>query len=120
MNNVWMSVLIRAPEQKPIRGILCDRDNEPLLWADQKNAFDFWMNFKSIFQIDFTKNIRATPQVVRDGYVDDVLFTKIDNQELIPILPIEGVLLYSDSWEHPCEIMEPENLNKLWKQVFNK
>ena len=115
-----MSILIREKDKKLIKGVLCNNDQDPLLWADQKTAFDFWLNFKKIFQIDFTKNIRATPQVVREGSVDDILFTKIENNKLIPILPVDGIILYSDSWEHPCEILGPDNLRKLWEKTLKR
>lgn len=112
MNNVWISIILKSAEHPPIRGILCNEDKDPLLFADQKTAFDFWRAHKNKFMppapyTDSTwlKLVRATPQVVREGDPDDYLFNLLDKNERVAVLPKPGFVLYSDSWEHPTQIL---------------
>ena len=102
-NAAWCSIVIAADEaigRGRVLGILCDNDGEPLLFDTQLTAIRFWMEHKDKFGIDLSQHIRATPQVVREGDPDEILFGMLDTGQRVAIVPKDDFLFYSDSWEH--------------------
>ena len=79
--------------------MICNNDGEPLLFASQKDALRFWIDYKDRFVIPVNFNrtsFKASPNVVREDDPDDVLFGKLESGEYEIIRPEVGFLIYPD------------------------
>ena len=84
MNNVWLSALLRDGKNPVVKAIISNNEGEPLQFDTQLNANKFWQEYKDRFEISPKfKDVKVTPQVVREGVPYEVRMSLIENENRV-------------------------------------
>lgn len=77
--SAYISISIRDGITKPIKGILCDQDDFPMVFNDRLQAIQYYTPLKSRLDSEYGKDVRGSAKLIPvnldgdEAWLDDLL-----------------------------------------------